>query len=346
MCAEFFRRSERAVEMTELVTINAAREAQQLAILAQRPSATPGEHKQHNAIQITQAGVQPDARRAAQGAEAGAQGNSQQDPSRNNDRNDSGLTGPSRPVVQVAAFDSGPEKTRPTVTPDLFPSAPVATGKSSVGPANSLATSPIVDGQTQAEVDVAIAQRALQTPAFERLSSSDTSARNIRLEAAARAVRADASIAIFGYAPTPNQSPEAELQKFSDKAAAAQGTFAGDSPVDKKFYGQGVEAVVGQFAGPEQPQKYADKAAATDTPVSFEDGSGQAKFADKVAQTDTNFAGGQQQDQQKSYFDRAQEATTAAASIDPNKARPELSLYGAVPSPTPSTVATPVQVTA
>jgi|GEM_PF-4443812 len=292
--------------MTEMVTLNAAREAQQYAILAQRPDVAPPEQSPQAAIQISQAAVQPDGRRGTPQTEAGGQDNAQQDPNQRRNRQDQGLTGPSRARVEIREF--APPAPRPAApTPDLVvDAAPIALG-AAASPANSLATSPFLNGQTQAQVEVAIAQQAIQTAAFENGASLDAASRNARLEAAARAVRAQAAIPVF----TPGTSPEVELKKFAD-AAAAQGVGSGE-PVTQKYYGKGSEAVIGQFAAPDQPQKYSDKAAATDAGKTSETGSGEAKYYDKVAQTETDFAGGEQKDPEKSMYERAQEAVAALA---------------------------------
>jgi hypothetical protein len=289
--------------MTEMVTLNAAREAQQYALLAQRSDVAPREQPQQPAIQISQAAVHADGRRGPQQAEAGAQDNAQQDLAQRRGRQDQGLTGPSRARVEIREF--APPAPKPAApTPNLVAdAAPLPVGGAAT-PVNSLATSPILNGQTQAQVEVAIAQQAIQTAAFENGASLDAAARNARLEAAARAVRAQAAVPVF----TTGSFGEVELKKFADNAAALPTFGSGEKPVAEKYYGKGSEAVVGQFAAPEQPQKYADKAATTETGKSFEAGSGEAKYYDKVAQTETDTAGGDPQGQQKSMYDRAQEA--------------------------------------
>ncbi len=301
--------------MTELVTVNAAREAQQLALLAQRPDTAPRQNQQHAPIQVSHAGVQPDARRATAGAEAGAQDHAQQDLTKRGKGSDQSLTGPSRPRIEIVAFAAPNHVTAPT--PDLVPSTPAPDTSIGLAPSNNLANSPVLDGQSQADVEVAIAQRALHTSINENISAVDPQARGLRLEAAARALRASSVIPVANF--NGPQSPEVELQKFANKAAAAQGVASGQ-PVDEKFYGRGTEAVVGQFAAPDQTQKYADKAAATQPGTINEAGSGEVKFYDKVAQTEADFAGGQQQDPQKSYYERAQESATTTT--DPTQAAP------------------------
>ena len=303
--------------MTEFVTVNAAREAQQLALLAQRPDTATRQNQQHNAIQISHAGVQPDSRRATAGSEAGAQGNSQQDLSNRGKNSDQGLTGPARPRVQIITAAAPAHVAAPT--PDLVPSTPAADTSIGLSPSNNLANSPVLDGQSQADVEVAIAQRALHTSINENISALDPQARGLRLEAAARAVRASSSVAVPNFDGP--QSPEVELQKFANRAAAAEGVASGQ-PVADKFYGRGTEAVVGQFAAPDQPQKYADKAAATQPGTTNEVGSGEVKFYDKVAQTEADFAGGQQQDPQKSFYDRAQESAPAPTDASQTPAGP------------------------
>jgi len=328
--------------MTEMVTLNAAREAQQLALLAQRPEGAPRDQQQPT-IQISQAGIQPDARRAPTQAEAGAQEHAQQDLAQRHDRQDHGLTGPSRARVEIRSYDTAP-RAAPVGRPDIVPAA---VGASASAPFNSLATSPVVNGQTQAEVEVAIARQAIQTAAFEPVASA---ARTVRLEAAARVVRAEAAVGRPDLQLA--QSPEVQLKRFADQAAAVQGFGSGEQDVPQKFYGRGGEAVIGQFAAPEQPQKYSDKAAATQPGTTSEDGSGEVKYYDKVAQTDTDFAGGAPDEQPKSMYERAQEvAAGLGQAVDPRKTYSEVTAYGA-PSltgavvPTPETPPANVKITA
>lgn len=331
MCIEFSS-LRKGGEMTELVTLNAAREAQQLALLVQRPEALPREQSQHS-ISISQAAVEPDVRRGPQQTEAGAQGDSQNDSSQRRDRQDHGLTGPSRPRIEIRSF--AVEEKSPSyepapytnVVPDVSlpnagssaprPQPTVIAGGAGSAPNNSLATSPILNGRTQAEVEVAIAQQAVQTAAFAQSVPDEADVRTVRLEAAARAVRANAILPRYGAGLAP--APEAQVQKYSDKADAQNGVGSGEQQVPQKYFGKGSEAVVGQFAArPDQPQKYADKTAAQQQGVSFEDGSGEAKYYDKVAQTEADFAGGDSSADEKSFYDRAQEYNSSLNEGSPN----------------------------
>lgn len=333
--------------MTELVTLNAAREAQQLAILAQRPDVAARRDQQSSTIQISQAAIEPDVRRAPQRAEAGAQGDSQQDLAQRRDRQDQGLTGPSRARIEIRDYEVAPRHA-PAARPDIVPSGGAQAG-SSTTLVNSLSTSPVVNGQTQAEVEVAIAQQAIQTAAFQSGASLDPNVRNTRLEAAARVVRAEASVGHPTFSPI---TGDGEVKKYADKDLPGQGLVAGGEVVTDKFYGKGSEAVVGQFSTPDQPQKYADKAAAANAGATFEEDSGEAKYYDKVAQTDTGYSGGDPQSEQKSMYDRAQEvaAGIGESNIGTTEARKvysELNVYGppaGTPAPSPSTLGQPVTV--
>ena len=334
--------------MTELVTLNAAREAQQLAILAQRPDVAARREQQSSTIQISQAAIEPDVRRAPQRAEAGAQGDSQQDLAKRQDRQDQGLTGPSRARIEIRDYE---EASKPALVarPDIVPSGAVALSGSSAALANSLSTSPVVNGQTQAEVDVAIAQQAIQTAVFQTGANLDPNVRNTRLEAAARVVRAAASVGHVNLGPV---TADGEAKKYADKDLPSQGLVSGGEVVTDKFYGKGSEAVVGQFSTPDQPQKYSDKAAAVNAGVTFEDSSGESKYYDKVAQTDTGYSGGDPQSEQKSMYDRAQELAAGLGESDVGTAKArkvysELNVYGppaGTPAPSPSTLGQPVTV--
>ncbi len=119
-------------------------------------------------------------------------------------------------------------------------------------------------------------------------------------------VVADAPTAQSADAPTPvvPGTPEAVAAPASEKklfrpadlegtkkvhaaAVAANGGATGVVDAPKKFYGQGVEAVVGKFAAEVQPKVVAKADTRTTTTVS-EDGSGEVKIYDKVAQTDAD----------------------------------------------------------
>jgi hypothetical protein len=328
--------------MTEMVTLNAAREAQQMAILVQRPDVSPRESTQSTPISISQASVQPDAKRAAGQTEAGGQGDAQQDYAQRRERFDAGLTGPSRPRIEIRTFGVESSETSgygkedasygPTnVVADVsLPNAssapkptpqPVTVTGGGDSPLNSLATSPVLNGRTQAEVEVAIAQQAAQTAAFVQTSPTETDVRAVRLEAAARAVRANAYTPAFGQ-----NSTDLQPKKFGEKPETEQGFSTGEAPGSQKYYGKGSEAVVGQFVT-EQQQKYSDKAASNQPGGSTEDGSGEAKYYDKVAQTETDFAGGDANGDQKSMYERAQDVAKALSEGDP-EAADEIRKYG------------------
>ncbi len=316
--------------MTEMVTLNAAREAQQMAILVQRPDVSPREPHQSAPISISQASVQPDAKRTTGQTEAGGQGDAQQDYAQRRERFDAGLTGPSRPRVEILTFgteDEGSSKfvKEPSYGPTnivadvSLPTAPTSaptpqpvTVSGGDSPLNSLATSPVLNGRTQAEVEVAIAQQAAQTAAFVQTSPAETDARAVRLEAAARAVRANAYTPSFSQA-----SADPQLKKFGEKPEAEQGFSSGEAPGTQKYYGKGSEAVAGQFVA-EQQQKYSDKAAANQPGGTTEDGSGEAKYYDKVAQTETDFAGGGAEGDHRSMYERAQDVAKALSEGDPD----------------------------
>ncbi|MBL8630357.1 MAG: hypothetical protein JNM81_12045 [Rhodospirillaceae bacterium] len=354
--------------MTEMVTLNAAREAQQLSILVQRPDTTPRHSNSQPTISISQASVQPDAKRAAGQTEAGAQGDTEQDYAQRRERFDVGLTGPSRPRVEIRSF--APEDDASSFAPPQpsygttnvvadvsLPNAPsptpapqpAASSGSSDSSPNSLATSPVLNGRTQAEVEVAIAQQAAQTAAFAQSAPAETDLRAVRLEAAARAVRATASAPAFG-----SGTPDVQLKKFGDKPEAEQGFSTGEAPGSQKYYGKGSEAVVGQFAT-DQPQKFADKAIANQTGGLTEDGSGEAKYYDKVSQPETDFTGGGADGGQRSMYERARDVAKALSESDPDAAdqavrkyNAEAATYAAAPkapaaSPTPAVT---IQVTA
>jgi hypothetical protein len=329
--------------MTEMVTINAAREAQQLSLLAQRPDVSYRDPNQPNTIQVSQAGVQPDARRAAQ-TEAGAQKNGQQDLSQRRDRPDQGITGPSRPRVEIRDFDVGRTPAEVVGTMDVVQrfdnnndgridliEANRATRSrntdtstfAGLAPGGVRAAQPQGDGPTPAEVEIALAEKAVEKPAFGPVVSPDPTL---------RADRDQQAQSKYGPAvPGTPQAQAGEIKKYADKADAGQGYVGGEQQVAQKYFGKGAEAVLGQFAAPDQPQKYADKAQATETAKFSEAGSGEAKYADKVAQTETDFAGAGQQDQPKSMYDRAQEVRAGVGESAPGlakKAVPAAGAYG------------------
>jgi hypothetical protein len=203
-----------------------------------------------------------------------------------------------------------------------------------------------LNGQTQAQVEVAIAQKAVQIASFDQGAMLDSEARNARLEAAARAVRASSAVPTFGYDAGP--AVEFQVQKFAEKAEAEKGFAAGEQ---QKYYGKGSEAVLGQFAAPDQPQKYADKAAATQPGTTREDGSGEAKYFDKVSQTDADLTGDEQPGQQKSMYDRAQEVAAGLgekpASDDARKTfAPQIAYSAGIPVAVTEGQPANVQVTA
>jgi hypothetical protein len=329
--------------MTDLVTLNAAREAQQYALSALQPQGVPNGERHTSPIHVSESAINADVRRAPTQAEAGSGKNTNDQAGQRRSSSDAGLTGPSRPQVEIRTFDEAP-RAEPVAQPDIVQTL-VAT---SAGPLNSLATSPVVNGRTQAEVEVAIAQQAIQTAAFEQAGS--IGARNVRLEAAAKVVRAEAvtgqAIDIQG-----NPIPEAQLRKFSDKADAAQGFGSGEEQAPQKYFGKGAEVVVGQFAAQaDQQQKFSDRAVEAERGKFSEVGSGESKYYDKVAQTEAEFTGGQSSGgEQRSMYDRAQEVAAGsgqAAEPTPGApSHPELGVYNSPKSPSPSPSAG-IQVTA
>ncbi|MDX2142359.1 MAG: hypothetical protein SFV19_03295 [Rhodospirillaceae bacterium] len=328
--------------MTDLVTLNAAREAQQYALTALQPQGVPHGDRQASPIQVSESAVNADVRRAPNQPEPGAGKHSNDQAGQRRNGSDGGLTGPSRPQVEIRAFEEAP-RAEPVAQPDIVPTTAPSPGLAA-GPLNSLATSPVVSGRTQAEVEVAIAQQAIQTAAFEQ--ASNAGARSVRLEAAAKIVRAESvAVAILSQ---PAQAPEVQLQKFADKVVAGLGTPSGAQEVPQKYFGKGSEAVIGQFAAQaDQQQKFSDRAVEAERGKFSEAGSGETKYYDKVAQTETEFAGGESSGEQRSMYERAQEVT-AGGSPEPapgTPAHPELNVYVGPKAPAANpTVA--VQVTA
>ena len=112
-----------------------------------------------------------------------------------------------------------------------------------------------------------------------------------------------------------------EKKFFKDEETASLGAPTGTEDAPRKFYGQGAEVVIGQFAAAaEAAPKYADKApdARSEGAVS-EEGTGETKYYDKVAQTETGQSFGDSPgENDRSYYDKAQEVASSARSDEEN----------------------------
>lgn len=300
--------AQKGLEMTELVTIKVAQEAQ-LSLLAQRPQTQTAERNQAP-IQITGAEVNPDVQRApnqAEGASSENGGDLASDQNRNNAYAD--LTGPSRARVQLRDFDVG--KT----------------------PAEVVGTRDVVarfDTNNDGRIDLVEAQRSAR-------ARDDGGASSFRGLATGSAEQVPAESPAQAQPKVEIKPPQVEepKQKFGtteDGAVIAQKKFTpktegGEAaPEPQKFFGKGAEAAVGQFATPaEQPQKFSDRAAAVERGAGeTEAASGERKYYDKVSEGDTSNTGSEDpQQQSQSYYERAREiAAYGSPAKDPAKPEP------------------------
>lgn len=300
--------------MTDLVTAKVAQDAQ-LNLAALRPQVQP-QDRQQSPIQIAQASVDADARRAPAAAEETATRSDSQADADRDARREAELTGPSRARVEIRNFDVG--KT----------------------PAEVVGTRDVVlrfDGNDDGRIDLIESRRAsrarAETGSYAGLYARDVDPRaGVRQQVDPPARTAPDGVEQLPTDTTlapPRTDAEFEAKKFSDKALADQGYSSGEAEVAPKFYGRGAEPVVGQFAAqtPEPPQKFSERAAELDRGRISEDGSGERKFYDKVPQAETPSNGGGETPQQRTYYERAQElapapTTPGAAAADPaNPAR-------------------------
>lgn len=115
--------------------------------------------------------------------------------------------------------------------------------------------------------------------------------------------------------------PGAPVEKkyFRDEETASLGAPTGTEDAPQKFYGQGAEVVIGQFAAAtDAAPKYSDKApdARSEGAVS-EEGTGETKYYDKVAQTETEQSFGDAPGEgDRSYHEKAQEIASSSQSGD------------------------------
>jgi hypothetical protein len=293
MCAERSFVAQKGLEMTELVTIKVAQEAQ-LSLLAQRPQAQTAERTQAP-IQITGAEVNPDVQRApnqAEGASTENGGDFASDQNRSNSQAE--LTGPSRARVQVRDFDVG--KT----------------------PAEVVGTRDVVarfDTNDDGRIDLVEAQRSAR-------ARDDGGASSFRGLATSRADPAPAEAPAQIQPKVENKPAQTEepKQKFgttengdviSQKKFTPRTEGGEGAPEPQKFFGKGPEAALGQFAAPtEQPQKFSDRAAVVDRGAGeTEAASGERKYYDKVSESDAGNTGSEdpQQQQSQTYYERARE---------------------------------------
>jgi hypothetical protein len=300
--------------MTDLVTSKVAQDAQ-VSLLALRPQVQPQE-RQQNPIQIAEASVDADARRAPAAAEESAARSDDPTDAERDLRRQADLTGPSRARIEVRNFDVG--KT----------------------PAEVVGTRDVVlrfDGNDDGRIDLIESQRAsrarAETSSYAGLYVRGVDPRapfdtplDAPLDAPVRTAPdgAEQLPADKTFGP-PRTDAEAEAKKFSDKALAGQGYSSGEAEVAPKFYGRGAEPVIGQFAAqaPEPPQKFSERAAELERGRISEDGSGERKFYDKVPQAEAQANGGEAPPQ-RSYYERAQEAA-------PPQPSPEAPAPGGVP---------------
>ncbi len=110
-----------------------------------------------------------------------------------------------------------------------------------------------------------------------------------------------------------------EKKFFKDEEAASLGAPTGTEDAPRKFYGQGAEVVLGQFAAAtDATPKYSDKVtdARSEGAVS-EDGTGETKYYDKVAQAENGQSFGEAPGEgDRSYHEKAQQIASATNSAE------------------------------
>jgi hypothetical protein len=122
---------------------------------------------------------------------------------------------------------------------------------------------------------------------------------------------------------------------YGDKETASLGAPTGTEDAPQKFYGQGAEVVIGQFAAAaEAAPKYYDKAPdARSEGAVAEEGTGETKYYDKVAQTETDQSFGNAPGEgDRTYHEKAQQVASESRSGGENTgqkkyAHAELSVY-------------------
>ncbi len=156
----------------------------------------------------------------------------------------------------------------------------------------------------------------------------------------------------------PDGQNAGEDKYFGDEQTASLGAPSGSEDVQRKFYGQGAEVVVGQFSSQtaEAAPKYYDKSQDARSQGAFaEDGTGEVKYYDKVAQTETDQKfSGESGGQAASYHAKAEELAALRgdlhAQAQKKYAHAELSAYsdtaGITGASRPVVVVNPTIVTA
>jgi len=353
--------------MTEVVTQAAA--LSQLTLLAEKQQVARSESRSNDqfAVEAAKASARPNAAEVIAKSAANDQSSLKQDNSQH--QQEAAPRGPSKARVELKSFDIGRTAAEVVGTVDVKQR---------------------FDSNGDGRVD------SLESNAALRARSKQSSYKGLAAAAAAARHAADAFDGLekvetqpivltpAPVAPKPAHVPDAptapNVKKYADKEVAGEATplpgtkkFSGPAEeihfddgtagteVAKKYYGQGAEAVVGQFAV-EQPQKYSDKAPETTRFSGSEDGTGEAKYYDKVPQTETGqFSGEPGQEKMydraqqvqaqseaaegegKSMYEKAQEVaavstTDTLAAAEPKKVYAELEVYAeavAVTSPVP-----------
>jgi hypothetical protein len=314
--------------MTEVVTSTAA--FSQLSLQAPKPQVFGIESQAGSAEAISPAsfGILQDV--SAQGADDQSSVNQHQgkDGSSAEPRPDNNGSGPSRARVEIKHLDIGLTPSEVVGTPDvlqrfddngdgrvdLIESARAGLARQKVftfaGLAAASSRSPIL-GQVE----------DAPQPAPVAASGAPITADGVPAPAASQQTPFEKS-----FAPAQADAPVPGTKKFADaaEAVAAQGSTTEGVDVPRKFYGQGVEVVAGQFAAAaEAAPKYHDKVVVKDLAVVTEDGTGEAKYYDRVAQAETDNASEDAgQGAEGNYYEKAQQLANGKKG-----AVPEVAVY-------------------
>lgn len=294
--------------MTELVTSNAA---SQLNLLAHRQQDLSVERSPavdqaaSAASQNTPAVVKP-ARADASNSSDQQQAKDRQQPERREPVERAPAAGPSKARIELKSIDFG-----------LTPSEVVGT----------VDVLQRFDDNGDGRVDMLESQQA-QLSRSDGLTFEGLAATPVSTEAPTQHVpggepnaaptphqQAAAAQVFAGPVQTSGDAAVVQVDKkfFSDKEAAALGAPTGTVDAPQKYYGQGAEVVVGQFAAAaEVAPKYYDKAPDTRSEGSIaEDGTGETKYYDKVAQTETEQSFGDAPgEDDRSYHEKAQQVAS------------------------------------
>ncbi len=137
---------------------------------------------------------------------------------------------------------------------------------------------------------------------------------------------AEPVVATAGQQQTPGQPVEEEAgvdvgkKYFGTEDIASLGSPTDTEDAPRKFYGQGAEVVIGQFAAAtEAAPKYSEKAPtdARSEGAVTEEGTGEVKYYDKVAQSDADQSFGEPSGEEAgSLYEKAQQIASALEGDD------------------------------